>query len=86
MAGQRRTRRSYDEMIQALRHKISQLEDRKKAKALRSDPALKLASKLVRSLRKAEDAFAHAKRTDLANAAKAAYLSLEGNLRSPSKS
>lgn len=72
-------------MIQALRNKITKLEERKKTKALRSDPALKLASKLSRSLRKAEEKFLSAKRVELANAAKAAYLSLEGNLGRPPK-
>jgi len=67
-------------MIQALRQKIAKLEDRKRSKAVRTDPALKLAAKLARSLRKAEATFQSAQRPALANAARAAYLSLDGSV------
>ncbi|MBI3818943.1 MAG: hypothetical protein HY286_09665 [Planctomycetes bacterium] len=85
MAG-KRNRRTYDEIIAALKHKVAQLEERKRLKSLKDDPAVKLGMKLGRALRTAENEFTKANRADLANAAKAAYISIEGNLRSHAKS
>lgn len=70
----RRHRRSEDELIAALQAKISMLERRKQVRAVKQDPALKLADKLIRSLKKAESQFATSGRQDLANSAKAAAI------------
>ncbi|MBL8696292.1 MAG: hypothetical protein JNJ88_19505 [Planctomycetes bacterium] len=76
--GPKRNRRTYDQIIDALKQKISQLEERKRNKAVKLDPALKLASKLTKMLKKAESTFQQHKRADLATAARAAAISLEG--------
>lgn len=78
----KRSRRTYDEMIAALKQKVATLEDRKRMKAMKADPTLKLAQKLARALKKAEKKFLEMGRGDLASAARAAHISLEGNLRS----
>lgn len=82
MAG-KRNRRSYDEIIAALKQKVAHLEDRKRMKTIKVDPSMKLAQKLSRMLRSAEDDFLRAHRMDLANAAKAAYISFDGSMRAP---
>jgi uncharacterized protein YqeY len=81
----KRVRRTYDEIIAALKQKVASLEERKRTKQLKSDPAMKLAQKISRMLRKAETTFQAAKRNDLASAARAGYISLEGNLKNPSR-
>jgi hypothetical protein len=50
-AARKRIRRNEDTLIADLRSKIAKLEERKVRKALKADPALKLADKLVRQLR-----------------------------------
>lgn len=84
MAG-KRIRRSYDEIIVALKQKVASLEEKKRAKLMKEDPSLKLAKRIARMLRKAESEFLKARRTDLANAAKAAYISLESVIRAAGK-
>jgi uncharacterized protein YqeY len=79
----KRVRRTYDEIIAALKQKVNELEERKRSKTLKADPALKLAQKLVKMLRKAETEFQSAKRGELASACRAGYISLEGYLKSP---
>ena len=75
-----RIRRTEEQLIQALHDKISKLEERKAKRAVKADPALRLANKLVKSLKKAESEFLRANRLDLANSAKAAAISLSGTL------
>jgi uncharacterized protein YqeY len=72
----KRTRRNEDTLIADLQAKIAKLQERKERKAMRKDPALKLADKLLRQLKKAERTFADAGRIDLANSVKAAAISL----------
>ena len=72
----KRIRRDEETLIAALKEKIATLEERKARKALKGDPTLKLVDKLVRTLKKAEGTFIEAGRTDLANSAKAAAISL----------
>jgi uncharacterized protein YqeY len=81
----KRVRRTYDEIIAALKQKVVQLEERKRLKQIKHDPAMKLAQKISRMLRKAESTFTAAKRSDLASAARAGYISLEGNLKNPAR-
>lgn len=72
----RRHRRTEDELISALHAKIAMLEQKKSVRSLRQDPILKLADKLVRSLKKAEASFQSNGRLDLANSAKAAVIQI----------
>ena len=72
----KRHRRTEEELIQALHAKISMLERRKQMRAVKQDPTLKLADKLVRSLKRAEAEFQSMGRLDLANSAKAAAISV----------
>lgn len=72
----KRIRRNEETLIAALQAKIAVLQERKARKALKGDPVLKLADKLVRALKKAEGQFMEAGRTDLANSAKAAAISM----------
>lgn len=81
----KRVRRSYDEIIAALKKRVSELEEKKRMKSLRSDPSLKLAQKLVKMLRKAETTFQGSRRSDLAAACRAGYISLEGHLKSAAR-
>jgi len=81
-ATRKRTRRNEDTLIADLQAKIAKLQERKTRKAMKSDPVLKLADKLVRQLKKAEATFFEAGRTDLANSAKAAAISLHASTAS----
>ncbi len=76
-SGKRRHRRTEEELIAALQHRIAELERRKQLRAVKKDPVLKLADKLVRALRKAESQFVSAGRVDLANSAKAGAISIQ---------
>lgn len=79
----KRVRRTYDEIIHALKVRVQELEEKKRMKALKADPSLKLAQKLTKTLRKAESQFQAARRSDLAAAVRAGYISLEGHIKSP---
>ena len=79
----KRIRRTYDEIITALKQRVSELEEKKRMKALKADPALKLAQKTAKMLRKAETTFQASRRTDLAAACRAGYISLEGHIKNP---
>jgi thiamine monophosphate synthase len=79
-SSRRRKRRSEDEIISALQAKITMLERRKQMRAVKQDPVLKLADKLVRTLKKAEAEFASSQRLDLANSAKAAAIAISAAL------
>jgi hypothetical protein len=81
----KRVRRTYDEIIAALKQKVVSLEEKKRLKQMKADPSMKLAQKIARGLRKAEVTFQNAKRADLASAARAGYISLEGNLKNPAR-
>jgi uncharacterized protein YqeY len=73
-----RTRRTEDQRIEELQAKIARLEERKTQRSVKADPTLRLASKLVKTLRKAEAEFLRMNRVDLANSVKAAAISLSG--------
>jgi hypothetical protein len=74
----RRVRRSPDDLIADLKDKIRRLEDRKRMQERKNDPVLQEAARVIRSLRRAERFFEAQSRLDLANSAKAARLSIEG--------
>jgi uncharacterized protein YqeY len=76
-AGKKRHRRGEDELIAALQVKIEALERKKHMRALRQDPTLKLADRVLKQLRKAESKFQVAGRLDLANSTKAAAISIQ---------
>lgn len=79
----RRVRRSEEDIISELKDKIRRLEDRKKLRDRKTDPVLREAARLIRSLRRAERFFEGESRIDLANSAKAARLSIEGQAFRP---
>lgn len=79
----RRHRRTEEELIEDLKKKITYLEQRKQLRAVKSDPVLKLAHKLLRSLKKAESQFVSLGRTDLANSVKASTVQIRSCFEHP---
>ena len=80
--GKSRYRRSDDEMILDLKQKIDELEKRKAAKVIKSDPATKEANMAFRSLTKAVEKSKDSADADLKRALSEAQRSLAGYFES----
>ena len=79
--GRKRYRRTEAELIEDLEKKIEALKKRQGARKLRKDPSFKAAMQAARSLVKAEQLCRKADYVKLANALKAAHLSLKPHLK-----
>jgi hypothetical protein len=78
--GNKRYRRTEEELIKDLQAKIADLERKKALKGLKDDPGLRAAINADKALRRAAEACRKAKHVKLANALQAAHLALEPHL------
>ncbi|MBK9386821.1 MAG: hypothetical protein IPN34_18560 [Planctomycetes bacterium] len=78
--GNKRYRRTEEELIADLQAKIQELERKKAMKSLKGDAGLKAAINADKALKRAAEACRKAKHLKLANALQAAHLALEPHL------
>lgn len=78
--GNKRYRRTEEELIKDLEAKIADLQRKKHLKSLKTDPGLRAAINADKALKRAADACRKHQHIKLANALQAAHLALEPHL------
>lgn len=78
--GNKRYRRTEEELIKDLETKIAELQRKKQLKSLKTDPGLRSAITADKALKRAADACRKHGHLKLANALQAAHLALEPHL------